>query len=99
MTGADLIIGTSAGATVAAQLGSGRSLDELFARQTDPALQAAEIMVDIDLAKFAEQFGAYVAGATDPEDTLRRIGAFALRVTTVPPAERLAVIESRLPSR
>src|SRR5690242_1820250 len=30
--GADVIIGTSAGATVAAQLGSGLSLEELFAR-------------------------------------------------------------------
>jgi len=99
VTGADLVIGTSAGATVAAQVGSGLGLDELFARQTDPALQAAEIMVDIDLAKYAEQFGAYLAGATSPEETLRRVGAFALAAQTVPPAERLAVIASRLPSR
>jgi NTE family protein len=38
VTGADLIIGTSAGATVAAQVGSGLPLDALFARQVDPAL-------------------------------------------------------------
>jgi NTE family protein len=99
VTGADLVIGTSAGATVAAQLGSGLGLDELFARQADPARQAAEIMVDIDLAKYAGQFGEYLAGATSPEDTFRRIGSFALTAQTVPPAERLAVIESRLPSR
>jgi NTE family protein len=99
VTGADLVIGTSAGATVAAQLGSGLGLDELFARQTDPALQAAEIIVDVDLAKYAEQFGEYLAGATSPEDTLRRVGAFALTAQTVPAAERLAVIASRLPSR
>src|SRR6218665_4069134 len=30
---ADVLLGTSAGATVAAQIGSGESLDELFARQ------------------------------------------------------------------
>jgi NTE family protein len=42
VTGADLLVGTSAGAAVAAQVGSGLSLDALFARQTDPALQARE---------------------------------------------------------
>ncbi|MBP2326195.1 putative acylesterase/phospholipase RssA [Kibdelosporangium banguiense] len=31
VTGADLIVGTSAGSAVAAQLGSGLSLDELYA--------------------------------------------------------------------
>jgi NTE family protein len=40
VTGADLLVGTSAGATVAAQVGSGLPLDALFARQVDPALQA-----------------------------------------------------------
>ena len=44
VTGADVIVGTSAGSTVAAQLGSGLSLQELYARQVQPALQAAEIM-------------------------------------------------------
>jgi NTE family protein len=33
VTGADVIIGTSAGATVAAQVGSDLPLDQLFARQ------------------------------------------------------------------
>ncbi len=39
VTGEDLITGTSAGATIAAQVGSGLPLDEPFARQTDPALR------------------------------------------------------------
>lgn len=43
VTGADVIIGTSAGAAVAAQVGSGLPLDALFARQVGPALQAREI--------------------------------------------------------
>jgi predicted acylesterase/phospholipase RssA len=33
VTGADLMVGTSAGAAVAAQLGSGLPLDDLFARR------------------------------------------------------------------
>jgi NTE family protein len=96
--GADLIIGTSAGATVAAQLGSGLGLDHLFARQTDPVLQSAEIMGEIDLAEFGEQFGQYMADANSPEEVLRQAGAFALAARTVPEAKRRAVIESRLPS-
>lgn len=98
VTGAGRVIGTSAGATVAAQLGSGLGLDDLFARQADPARQTPEIMVDIDLGKWAEQFSRHLRGVTSPEDMRRRVGAFALAATTVPPAERLAVIAARLPS-
>jgi predicted acylesterase/phospholipase RssA len=37
VSGADLLIGTSAGSNVAAQLGSGLPLEDLYARQADPA--------------------------------------------------------------
>jgi NTE family protein len=99
VTGADLVIGTSAGASVAAQLGSGLSLGDLYARQVDPALQSREIPAEVDLAKFAEDIGPYLADATSPVDTLRLFGAFALAASTVPEADRLAVIAGRLPSR
>src|ERR1700689_1056584 len=99
VTGADLVIGTSAGATVAAQLGSGLSLEELFARQVDPALQSRELMAEIDWEKFAADLQPYLAGASTPAEELRKFGEFALGAKTVPEPERLAVIESRLPSR
>ena len=98
VTGADLVIGTSAGATVAAQLGSGLGLDELFARQVEPALQSRELMVELDLAKFGAEIQPYMARAVSPEDTLRQFGRFALDAQTVPEAERRAVVEGRLPS-
>jgi NTE family protein len=98
VTGADLVIGTSAGATVAAQLGSGLGLDELFARQVEPALQSRERMVELDLGKFGADIQAYMARAVSPEDTLRQFGRFALDAQTVPEAERRAVVEGRLPS-
>ena len=98
VTGVDLVIGTSAGATVAAQLGSGLALDELFARQVDPALQARELTVELDMAKFAADLQPYVGGATSPSDMLQRFGQFALDATTVPEAERRAVIAGRLAS-
>jgi NTE family protein len=98
VTGADLVIGTSAGATVAAQLGSGLGLDELFARQAEPALQSRERMVELDLGKFGADIQAYMARAVSPEDTLRQFGRFALDAQTAPEAERRAVVEGRLPS-
>ena len=98
VTGADVIVGTSAGSAVAAQLGSGLSLDALFARQVDPALQAREISAELDMEKVAAEFTALLTGVTSPEDAQRRVGAYALTARTVPEAERLAAVGSRLPS-
>ncbi|GHD86310.1 patatin-like phospholipase family protein [Streptomyces naganishii] len=97
VTGADVIVGTSAGSAVAAQLGSGLGLEELYARQVEPALQAHEIMAEMDLEAFAAELGLVMgSGATVPQ--LRRaMGKFALGAKTVPEGERRAVIESRLP--
>ena len=98
VTGADLVIGTSAGANVAAQLGSGLPLADLFARQVDPALQSIELLAVIDWEKFAADFAPYLAGASSAADQLRGYGRFALNAQTVPEPQRRAVIESRLPS-
>jgi NTE family protein len=97
VTGADVIIGTSAGATVAAQVGSGLSLDELFARQADRDRWADEIFAQLDLARVGAEIGAYLAGADTFEEAMRRIGAYALNAKTPPEAARRAVIKSRLP--
>jgi len=99
VTGADAVIGTSAGANVAAQRGSGLSLAELFARQVDPALQSRELMAVIDWEEYAADLQPYLAGASTQAEQLRNFGRFALDADTVPEPERLAVIESRLPSR
>jgi len=98
LTDADVIIGTSAGANVAAQVGSGLPLTDLLARQADPSRQSAEIMAELDVAKLAAELGGYLAGASTPAETLRRIGAYALAAQTVPEAVRRNVIEGRLPS-
>jgi NTE family protein len=101
VTGADLIVGTSAGAAVAAQVGSGLLLDALFARQVDPALQAREIAAELDLEKIAAEFGELLTGMTSADtaqEAQRRVGAFALAARTVPEAERRAAVSSRLPS-
>lgn len=95
---AELVVGTSAGSTVGAQLASGLPLSELYARQTDPALQSREIMPEIDFTEFGEQMGRFVAGASTPEEMLRAAGGFALAAKTIPAAERRDVITGRLPS-
>ncbi|MFF7970895.1 patatin-like phospholipase family protein [Streptomyces sp. NPDC007905] len=98
VTGADLLLGTSAGSTVAAQVGSGLALEELYARQVDPALQAAEIMAEMDLEWFAAEIGAATGAAASVPELRRAVGRAALGARTVPEVERRAVIESRLPS-
>jgi NTE family protein len=98
VSGADLLVGTSAGAAVAAQVGSGLSLDALFARQVDPALQAREISVEVNMTEVAAEFAALLAGATSAQDMQRRVGAYALAANTVSEADRLAAVGSRLPS-
>ncbi|MFC9841869.1 patatin-like phospholipase family protein [Streptomyces sp. NPDC060223] len=98
VVGADVIVGTSAGSTVAAQLGSGLSLEELYARQAEPERQSAEIPADVDLENFGAQMFALLESASAPADMRRAVGRFALDAETVSESERRAVIESRLPS-
>ncbi|MBE8517989.1 patatin-like phospholipase family protein [Amycolatopsis sp. H6(2020)] len=97
LTGADLLVGTSAGSVVAAQVTSGRPLAELYARQADPAHQTPEIPAEIDFEKFAADFGGAVTGATDPAEVRRAVGKLALAAETVSEADRRAVISARLP--
>ena len=98
LTGADVIIGTSAGAHVAAQLGSGLPLTELLARQEDPSRQPAEMMAELHFAKFGAEIGGRLAGAATVAETRRRLGAYALAAETLPESVRRKVIEGRLPS-
>lgn len=94
--GADTVIGTSAGSSVAAQITSGTPLDELYDAQL--SADTAEIEVKLDLTEFTSRFGAAVAGAVDEMDRRRRVGAFALAASTVPETKRRAVIAARLPA-
>ncbi|MFH8337604.1 patatin-like phospholipase family protein [Streptomyces sp. AM6-12] len=97
VTDAGLLVGTSAGAAVAAQLGSGLGLEELYARQVEPSAQAREIMADLDIERFTAELGGALATAASTADLRRAIGELALAARTVGEPERRAVIESRLP--
>jgi NTE family protein len=97
---ADIIIGTSAGSVVGAQITSGTDLESLFASQLTPAEQSKERRVEFDPARLMDAFSQAVAEVGSDIKAIRaRIGAYALTAPTVPEAERRAIIESRLPSR
>jgi NTE family protein len=96
--GADLIIGTSAGSVVGAQITSGTELESLFASQLTAVEQSKERMVAFDLAQMMEAFSQAVAEAgTDPKAMRARIGVYALAAPTISEAERHVIIEARLP--
>jgi NTE family protein len=95
---ADLVVGTSAGSTVAAQVTGGVPLEELLARQADPARQRPELTPNADVTALLAHFAEASGKAKDGPDLLRGIGELALFTNTVPEEDRLAVIRDRLPS-
>ena len=95
---ADLVLGTSAGAAVGAQVTAGVPLEQLEALQLAPAEQSKEISVPLDIETFRKELADLVAGARDPADARARVGRMALAAETVPEQVRRDVIAARLPS-
>lgn len=96
LVNSDVLVGTSAGAAVAAQLSSGRPLAELFDRQV--AATSAEIDPGVSGLKIAELFLAAMARPnTSTRQKLQGIGAVALDAETVAEPVRRKVIAARLP--
>jgi NTE family protein len=92
----DVLVGTSAGSTVAAQLRSGLGLDALFQRQTTPSSTELNPRAGID-----EITQLFLTAMTEPgtkTEKLQKIGAVALSTETVPEPVRRDVIAHRLPS-
>jgi NTE family protein len=90
-------LGTSAGSTVGAQLGSASSIDELFARQI--AEQSPEISPGVDIDAIGNLFlDVMLTPNTTRAQKLQSLGAIAAATETVSPEVRHAVIEQRLPS-
>ena len=95
LTSADLVVGTSAGSVVGAQILSGASLADLYAAQlTDATGEIAARMGATTMLRFV----ATLLWPGDEQHARARIGRAALKARTVPEAERRAVIERRLPS-
>jgi NTE family protein len=97
------IVGTSAGATVAAQLDSGAPIAELFARQVDPAKHTRELTPEgITVAELMELWATLATEAAESGDMTQlplRIGEMALNAKTVSESVRREIIERRLPDQ
>jgi NTE family protein len=94
---ADVLLGTSAGSTVAAQLSSGVGLDALYERQL--AATSTELNPAVGIEDIVELF---ITAMSEPgltaAEKLQRIGAIAVATPTVDESVRREVIAARLPS-
>lgn len=97
VAGADLVVGTSAGSTVAAQLGSGLPLAELFRRQVEPAAQYPELVPDVDVGHLWTTI-MDLRREVPAEEMPKRLGELALAADTVPEQRRRDAVAGRLPS-
>jgi NTE family protein len=97
----DVLVGTSAGSAVVAQIGSGSRLEDLFARQAHEA--SAEIDPAVGVSGIQAVTDLFLAALSQPDTTVaqkrQRIGAVALATDTVAEPVRRYVIAQRLPAR
>jgi NTE family protein len=95
----DVLVGTSAGSAVAAQIGTGGTLEALFDAQV--AETSAEIDSGVDIDTIIGLFltvlqEPYEESADKTRQQMRRIGAVAAGTETVPEVVRRQVIAQRL---
>jgi NTE family protein len=94
---ADLLLGTSAGSTVAAQISSGVPLEELYARQVAQNTHEIAPRLDVDdLMELFQEAGGDTSRSV--RERLRAVGARAVSTPTVSEDVRRSVIAHRLPS-
>jgi NTE family protein len=95
LTAAEIVIGTSAGSVVGAQVLSGVGIEALYEGQLADA--SGEIAARMGLVATAQ----FLMNALWPGDERRgraRLGRAALKAQTVPESARRAIIEQRLPT-
>jgi NTE family protein len=93
LSDADLVIGTSAGSVVGAQLTSGRSLDELYETQLPPA--DSEIGAELGRFTLLRLLPAMVLPGSQHKK-LARIGRLSMKAHPPGGEKRIGVIRSRI---
>jgi NTE family protein len=94
---ANVVLGTSAGSTVGAQITGGITLTEVYERQL--SAPTTEITPSIDIDGLMELFERAAGdSARSVTESLREVGAQALAASTVGEEMRRSVIAARLPS-
>jgi NTE family protein len=111
VTEADLIIGTSAGATAAAQISSATQPTELLANilaaapqlRTGPVGSDGGRVPNVPVADLLEKTSGIIGAAADAADMRRRMGAAALEMDAASGSseqtQRRAAVAARLPSQ
>ena len=94
LTAADLVVGTSAGAGVAARINSGVGLAALYEAQLAPA--DGEIVAKFGPRTIARFVWAVAPARRNPARARVRLGRMAVRARTEPAAQRRAVVAARL---
>jgi NTE family protein len=90
---ADLVIGTSAGSVVGAQITTGRSLEELYATQLEPADK--EIGAELSRLTMLRLVPPMLLPGS-PERKLARVGKMSMRAHPPGGEKRIDVIRSRI---
>jgi NTE family protein len=94
---ADLIVGTSAGSVVGAQMALGETLSELMAEQMEPDDgRIGTLMAGIDPASVLQLFMRWAGLKEMTQETCAEIGAAALAAQTVPEEEWVSYFEDHL---
>jgi NTE family protein len=100
LSAADLVVGTSAGSVVGAQLACGAELAAMYARQLEPPVR--ERVARMTRANLARYGWALLRSRGQEQEFRRRVGALAVAAEraglTPSEEERLAVIGARLVS-
>ncbi|HEU4327229.1 MAG TPA: patatin-like phospholipase family protein [Roseiflexaceae bacterium] len=102
VTGADLIVGTSAGSVVGAQLALGLPLEMMLATQLALSDPAQEQAITFDLSRFATVAQLLTQAPDVTDELLRQLGRIALESPTMPEAdylERFALLRLPWPAR
>ena len=94
LSGADVVIGTSAGSFVGTGVASGVPVEDLYVSQLAPP--EAGVAERLGWGSVASWVWAS-ATSRDPVRAAARVGAMALRAPTMPEERRRAVIAARLP--
>jgi NTE family protein len=93
LSGADLVVGTSAGSVVGAQITTGQSLDDLYATQLEPA----DREIGAELGRFTLlRLVPPMLFPGSPQRKLARIGKLSMRVHPPGGEKRIEVIRSRI---
>lgn len=96
LTDADLVVGTSAGSVVGAQVAAGQDVEQRYRAQLAPP--DGEIAAAFGPGLML-RYGLAMVGPRTPQRVRARIGRLAVRARTGSESERVKVIETRLPVR